>query len=74
MAAEQAVLLPDIVPTVLIPVSAVLAIVFGLWLWKRVSAISLSPGQSVFRSQNGREYLLEEEQRGDDQVSLDVRR
>eukprot|EP00775_Hariotina_reticulata_P003821 gene3821-4079_t len=68
MAAERAVLLPDIVPTVLIPVSAVLAIVFGLWLWKRVSAISLSPGQSVFRSQNGREYLLEEEQRGDDQV------
>jgi inorganic pyrophosphatase len=74
MAAEQAVMLPDIVPTVLIPVSAILAIIFGLWLWKRVSAISLSPGQSVFRSQNGREYLLEEEQRGDDQVCLDVRR
>ncbi|WIA41962.1 hypothetical protein OEZ86_009266 [Tetradesmus obliquus] len=61
-------ILPDIVPTVLIPVSAVLAIIFGAWLWKRVSAISMTPGQSVFRSQNGREYLLEEEQRGDDEV------
>ncbi|KAF6252549.1 pyrophosphate-energised proton pump [Scenedesmus sp. NREL 46B-D3] len=61
-------MLPDIVPTVVIPVSAILAIVFGAWLWKRVSAISLTPGQSVFRSQNGREYLLEEEQRGDDEV------
>lgn len=45
-----------------------LAIIFGAWLWKRVSAISMTPGQSVFRSQNGREYLLEEEQRGDDEV------
>ncbi len=33
-----------------------------------MSAIQLTPGQSVFRSQNGREYLLEEEQRGDDEV------
>lgn len=61
-------MMPDIVPTILIPASAVLAIAFGLWLWKRVSAISLVPGQNVFRSSNGREYLLEEEQRGDDEV------
>lgn len=27
-------------------------------------------GQNVFRSSNGREYLLEEEQRGDDEVRL----
>lgn len=37
-------MMPDIVPTIMIPVSAVIAIVFGLWLWKRVSAISLVPG------------------------------
>lgn len=66
--AASSTALPDLVPTVLIPVSAVLAILFGAWLWKRVSNISLTPGQSVFRSQNGREYLLEEEQRGDDEV------
>lgn len=27
-------------------------------------------GQNVFRSSNGREYLLEEEQRGDDEVRV----
>lgn len=36
--------LPDLVPTVLIPASAIIAIVFGLWLWKRVSYITLVPG------------------------------
>lgn len=102
-------MMPDMVPTILIPASAIVAIIFGLWLWKRVSAISLVPGgglscaerqrpavrgqawacwwapqaksrcagvlisvsgagQNVFRSSNGREYLLEEEQRGDDEV------
>jgi H+-translocating diphosphatase len=60
--------LPVLVPNVLIPLSAVVGIIFALWLWKRVSAIQLTGGQSVFRSQNGREYLLEEEQRGDDEV------
>jgi hypothetical protein len=37
-------------------------------LWKRVAEISLVPGASSFRASNGREYLLEEEQRGDDEV------
>jgi len=42
--AKEANILPDLVPTILIPASAVVAIAFGLWLWKRVSAISLVPG------------------------------
>jgi hypothetical protein len=62
--------LSDLFPTVFIPTSAVIAILFGIWLWQRVSSVSLTPGQSVFRSQNGREYLLEEEQRGDDEVGI----
>lgn len=37
-------MIPDLVPNIVIPVSALLAIAFGLWLWKRVSAISLVPG------------------------------
>lgn len=32
----------DTASTIFIPVSAVIAIVFGLWLWKRVSAVSVS--------------------------------
>ena len=46
---------PPLVPLVLVPTSAVLGIVFALWLWRRVSAISVSPASSVFRSNNGRE-------------------
>ena len=42
--AKEANMMPDMVPTILIPASALLAIAFGLWLWKRVSAISLVPG------------------------------
>lgn len=41
---KEANMLPDIVPNIVIPVSAVLAIAFGLWLWKRVSAITMVPG------------------------------
>jgi hypothetical protein len=37
-------MLPDIVCTVVIPASAIVAIIFGLWLWKRVSSITLVPG------------------------------
>ena len=62
--------LPDLFPTIFIPTTAVIAIFFGIWLWQRVSTVSLTPGQMVFRSQNGREYLLEEEQRGDDEVRI----
>jgi hypothetical protein len=64
----MASLAPDMVPLVLIPTSAVLGIVFALWLWKRVSLITVNSSSNVFHSSNGREYLLEEEQRGDDEV------
>ncbi|KAK9830190.1 hypothetical protein WJX72_010203 [[Myrmecia] bisecta] len=59
--------MPDIVPQFLIPGSALLAIAFGLWLWWRVSHVLVKPGHSS-RSENGREYLLEEEQRGEDEI------
>lgn len=58
------------VPTVLIPVSALLSIAFGIWLWYRVSAIKVGNGHHGLRTENGREYLLEEEQRGEDEVRL----
>lgn len=51
-----------------IPVSALLGIVFALFLWHRVSQIKVRGGAAV-RSENGREYLLEEEQRGESEVS-----
>ena len=59
-------LAPQVV-LVLIPASAVLGIIFALWLWKRVSAVSVSVSGSAFRG-TGREYLLEEEQRSDEEV------
>lgn len=37
-------ILPDLAVNILIPSSAIIAIVFGLWLWKRVSYISMTPG------------------------------
>jgi inorganic pyrophosphatase len=61
----MASLAPEVV-LVMIPLSAVLGIIFALWLWKRVSAVSMSSG-GAFRG-GGREYLLEEEQRGDEEV------
>ena len=57
------------VPTILIPASALLAIAFGVWLWWRVSFIKVGNGHHGLRTENGREYLLEEEQRGEDEVS-----
>ncbi len=60
------------VPTILIPVSALLSIAFGIWLWYRVSAIKVGNGQHGLRTENGREYLLEEEQRGEDEVHMHV--
>lgn len=56
------------VPTILIPVAALIAIGFGVWLWYRVSAIKVGTGHQGLRTENGREYLLEEEQRGEDEV------
>ena len=61
-------LFPDLVPTILIPISAVIAIVFGIVLWGRVAAVKVGRGQNSVRSENGREYLLEEEGRGEDEV------
>jgi hypothetical protein len=57
-------MIPDAVIAAFIPVSAVLAILFGVFLWKRVSAIQLTGSSAVLRSQNGREYLLEEGESG----------
>lgn len=54
---------PDALIAAFIPASAVVAILFAVFLWKRVAAIQMTGGR-VLSSQNGREYLLEEEQRG----------
>ncbi len=43
------------------------SILFGIWLWARVSAIKVG-GAATIRSDNGRTYLLEEEQRGEDEI------
>ncbi|KAK9833763.1 hypothetical protein WJX74_005205 [Apatococcus lobatus] len=53
--------------TYFIPASAVVSIIFAVWLWGRVSAVRVAPATHT-RSENGREYLLEEEQRGEDEV------
>lgn len=58
----------DTVPTVLIPGAAIIAIVFGIWTWVRVSAVKVGVSGGGGRTDNGREYLLEEEQRGPDEV------
>jgi hypothetical protein len=55
-----------LVPTILIPASAAVGVLFAIILWQRVSKIQMTGG-SVFRS-GDRAYLLEEEQRGDDEV------
>ena len=57
----------DLVPTVLIPTSAAVGVVFAIILWQRVSQIQMTGG-SVISDGRGREYLLEEEQRGEDEV------
>lgn len=52
----------DSAVTVVIPIAAVAAILFALWLWKRVAGVKLK-----VRTHND-DYLLEEEQRGEDEV------
>lgn len=59
---------PDAVATVGIPICAISGVVFAFFLWYRVSQIRVGGGSSV-RVENGREYLLEEEQRGESEVS-----
>jgi inorganic pyrophosphatase len=56
----------DAVASTLVPLSAVAGILFALWLWQRVSAIPVRGGAP--RSETGREYLLEEEQRGESEI------
>jgi H+-translocating diphosphatase len=55
----------DSVADVGIPLCAVTGIAFAIFLWYRVSQIKVRG----LHSENGREYLLEEEQRGESEVS-----
>lgn len=57
-----------LVPILLIPGASILAVVFAIWLWQRVAQVQMLGGQSLLRTGNGREYLLEEEQRGEEEV------
>lgn len=59
--------LPDGIATYGIPVIGFVGIVFAIFLWNTVSKIRVRGGGSL-RSENGREYLLEEEQRGESEV------
>ncbi|KAK9812230.1 hypothetical protein WJX73_005782 [Symbiochloris irregularis] len=56
---------------ILIPAAALLAIGFAILLWVRVSKVKVAGSHGV-RSENGREYLLEEEQRGEDEIEHKV--
>lgn len=67
LAAVQHAFLPVTFANVLIPLAALVGIGFAIVLWARVSQIKVGGGHGV-RSENGREYLLEEEQRGEDEV------
>lgn len=67
---ELVTVLPDGVVTVGIILSALTGVVFALFLWHRVSKIRVGGGGSL-RAENGREYLLEEEQRGENEVIQD---
>jgi hypothetical protein len=57
--------LPPLAAHILIPGSAVVGIIFAIFLWIRVSKISVANNAS----DENREYLLEE-QRGDAEVCL----
>ncbi|GAX84433.1 hypothetical protein CEUSTIGMA_g11853.t1 [Chlamydomonas eustigma] len=61
-------MLPDIVPIFLIPGSCIVGILFAVWLWQRVAQVNMGGSLSVIRGANGREYLLEEDQRGEEEV------
>ena len=61
--------LGPIVPNVFIPASALLAIAFAVLLWARVSRVKVAGAGGQF-GENGRQYLLEEEQRGEDEVRI----
>mmetsp|Transcript_38435 Transcript_38435/g.108605 ORF Transcript_38435/g.108605 Transcript_38435/m.108605 type:complete len:771 (+) Transcript_38435:152-2464(+) len=50
-----------------IPICSIIGIAWAALLWKRVSQVKVSGGTPV-RGNNGEEYLLEEEQRGDAEI------
>eukprot|EP00890_Picochlorum_soloecismus_P004594 jgi/Picsp_1/5135/NSC_02498-R1_vacuolar h+-translocating inorganic pyrophosphatase len=65
-------LFPDSVATLGIPISAVAGVIFAIILWHRVSQIHVGGGSASARSESGREYLLEEEQRGESEIEEKV--
>ena len=60
-------LMPHLFPDIFIPASAVLGIIFALFLWYRVSLIRVRSGQRQ-TGEDGRTFLLEEELTGEDSV------
>ena len=52
------------------PIVALLAIAFGAFLAWRVAQVKVRSGGSAAGRDAGREYLLEEEARGEDEVSF----
>ena len=52
--------------------SALAGVLFALFLWYRVSLIRVGRGDGSLRAENGREYLLEEEQRGESEIEEKV--
>lgn len=67
-AVHDAVRLSPLFVNIFIPSSAVLAILFAVFLWLRVAQIKVRPSDGPQSSENGREYLLEEESRGEAEV------
>ena len=66
------VYLTDMFVNLFIPISSAAGILFAIWLWIRVSAVKVRPTDSTQRTENGREYLLEEESRGEAEVRTHV--
>ena len=62
------VYLNDMFVNLFIPISSGLGIAFAIFLWIRVSAVKVRPSDGHQRTENGREYLLEEESRGEAEV------
>ena len=54
--------------TSLIPISATVGIIFAVWLWRRVAKIKLQRLGKGLEPDNEDLSLLEEQQRGDDEV------
>ena len=55
---------------VFIPTTAAVAIIFAIILWLRVAKIKVRPSDGHQPAENGREFLLEEESRGEAEVIL----